>query len=90
MNIGYSIIAGPSVVIAASDFKGKHWQLHIANVLRQVRLIVSIAACMYLLLSNMAVVKANISNYDYYKIAQSNLSNNIKSKIKRKKNSNIN
>lgn len=45
---------------------------------------------MYLLLSNMAVVKANISNYDYYKIAQSNLSNNIKSKIKRKKNSNIN
>lgn len=59
-------------------------------MLRQVRLIVSIAACMYLLLSNMAVVKANISNYDDYKIAQSNLSNNIKSKIKRKKNSNIN
>ena len=45
-----------------------------------MRLIVSIAACMYLLLSNMAVAKANISNYDYYKIAQSDLSNNIKSK----------
>lgn len=90
MNIGYSIITGPSIVIAASDFKGKHWQLHIANVLRQVGLVVLIAFCMSLLSSNMAVAKANISNYDDYKIAQSDLSNNIKSKIKNKTNSNIN
>lgn len=36
---------------------------------------------MYLLLSNMAVAKANISNYDDYKIALPDLSNKIKSKI---------
>ncbi len=59
-------------------------------MLRQVGLVVLIAFCMSLLSSNMAVAKANISNYDDYKIAQSDLSNNIKSKIKHKTNSNIN
>ena len=44
---------------------------------------------MSLLSSNMAVAKANISNYADYKIAESDLSNNIKSKMKRKTNSNI-
>ena len=58
-------------------------------MLRQVGLVVLIAFCMSLL-SSIAVAKANISNYDYYKIAQSDLSNNIKSKIKHKTNSNIN
>lgn len=38
----------------------------------------------------MAVAKANISNYADYKIAKSDLSNKIKSKMKRKTNSNIN
>lgn len=92
MDIGYGIIAGPSVVIAASDFKGEQLTTSqsVTNVLRQVGLVVSIAVCMSLLSSNMAVAKANISNYADYKIAQSDLSNNIKSKIKRKKNSNIN
>lgn len=44
---------------------------------------------MSLLSSNMAVAKANISNYADYKIAQSDLSNKIKSKMKRKTNYNI-
>lgn len=38
----------------------------------------------------MAIAKANISNYGNYRIVQSDLSNNIKSKIKRKTNYNIN
>lgn len=91
MDIGYGIIAGPSVVIAASDFKGEQLTTSqsVTNVLRQVGLVVSIAVCMSLLSSNMAVAKANISNYADYKIAQSDLSNKIKSKMKRKTNSNI-
>ena len=91
LGIGYGIIAGPSVVIAASDFKGEQLTTSqsVTNVLRQVGLVVSIAVCMSLLSSNMAVAKANISNYADYKIAQSDLSNKIKSKMKRKTNSNI-
>ncbi|MBA1433898.1 MFS transporter [Bombilactobacillus bombi] len=91
LGIGYGIIAGPSVVIAASDFTGKQLTTSqsVTNVLRQVGLVISIAICMSLLSSNMITARTNITNYADSKIDRSDLPNNIKSKMKHKINSNV-
>ena len=92
LGIGYGIIAGLAVVIAASDFKGQQLTTSqsVTNVLRQVGLVIAIAICMSLLSSNMAVARTNISQYADHKIVQATLPRAIKIQMKHKVKAKIN
>ena len=86
LGCGYGIIAGPTTVISAADFKGQRLtsSQSVMNVLRQVGLVMAIAICMTLLNGNVSSAKQTIQNYGNQQIADSGLTQQVKNKLKRK------
>ncbi|MBA1435164.1 hypothetical protein [Bombilactobacillus bombi] len=82
LGLGYGIIAGPANVMAAADFKGKLLTASqsVANVLRQIGLVLATAIFVSLLTTNVNNAKDNISNYASTQINNSSLPNSFKDK----------
>ncbi|USS87442.1 MFS transporter [Fructilactobacillus hinvesii] len=96
LGIGYGIVASTANILAASNF---HGQLltdsnSVANVLRQVGMVLAIAIFTSLLTNNVKTAKANLIEYGHRQVAELQIPSVAKRKlnqtIKQKLNPNIN
>lgn len=86
LGLGYGIIAGPANVMAASDFNGKLLTASqsVANVFRQIGLVLATAIFVSLLTINVNHAKDNILSYSSTQISSSSLPNKVKSQALKK------
>lgn len=88
LGLGYGIIAGPSTVLAASNFTGRllNASQSVAGVLREVGIVLAVAVYVTGLYNNIAVAKTNSTCYAAKEVAQLKIPKNKKKIIDRKVN----
>ncbi|GLB46085.1 MFS transporter [Philodulcilactobacillus myokoensis] len=86
LGVGYGMIVSTSNILAVSDFKGSLLteSQSVANVFRQVGLVLAIAIFMTILSGNIKTAKQNTLNYGQNQVENMNLASNVKHKINHK------
>ncbi|MDN6967020.1 DHA2 family efflux MFS transporter permease subunit [Oenococcus sp. UCMA 17063] len=86
LGVGYGMVAATANILAVADFHGSLLTASqsVANVLRQVGMILSIAIFTTVLTSNVYMAKNNTLKFAYEKTQKLNLSSNSTAKLKHK------